>query len=638
MRTEDEPDGKGGKRSRLEAAKEKALNFVDALREPGLVDRDAGSVAMVIAFDSTAEVRETFTGDKVRLRNAIRSIQATDAPTRVEEAVRLARANAPKRIMEFDPKTGEQFSPEGLTASFPLTMHLYSDGQLPDKSKAKPGPEDTIIFNRLGDPKTGNVGIVALRADRAYDNPDKLTIFVGVQSTDVVPRTCDVEFVIEGFTAGISQVSLPAARVVTPTGATAPDAAPATPPAPGNTPPPDAAAPATSIEPATGGVKFDLQRTEGAVVQVRLRTTSGSAEIDAFALDDRAWLVVPPARRLSVACVTKGSYFLTSALAALPLAKLETLTPEQFSQKLAAQQTDQYDVVVLDGWTPPVKPGEPPLPPGRFLVLGAIPGGDIPAPEAPPTAGPILSGPVLIDRGKAGATSIIDWSRDHPALRAVNLDALVIVESRLVEIPRGSPALVAASAETGPAIIDLALKDSRALVVAFNPGDSNWPFDVSFIVFLASGMDYLAGDAGAQIGRMLRPGDVLSDRLPAGTSAATIIPPDNARTKLNTGSDGGYVYGPIPAVGVYRVNWSGAQGPSDLKTDDGVSRWFTANLLDPAESNVAAAEKLSLATQEVRATQATDAARARRYWPWFLLAALGVLMLEWFVYNRKVHV
>jgi len=93
-------------------AKKQALSLVESLREPGLIQRDTADQAMVIAFDSTAEVVQQFTTDKKLLKAAIDSITQTDAPTSLKEAMRLAKAHAPHKIVEGKPV-------EGWTAGFP---------------------------------------------------------------------------------------------------------------------------------------------------------------------------------------------------------------------------------------------------------------------------------------------------------------------------------------------------------------------------------------------------------------------------------------------------------------------------------------------------------------------------------------
>lgn len=102
-----------GALTRLSRAKEAGRRLVDAMREPAFLGGGQADEAMVIAFDTTAEVRQQFTTDKARLRAAIESIEASDAPSRLTEALALARAHLPDRI-QFDDKTGESITVEGV--------------------------------------------------------------------------------------------------------------------------------------------------------------------------------------------------------------------------------------------------------------------------------------------------------------------------------------------------------------------------------------------------------------------------------------------------------------------------------------------------------------------------------------------
>ena len=143
MLATDETDADGGPLSRFDAAKKQATDLVELMREKGFFDTKEADEAMVIAYDTTADVRQTFTGDKRALKRAIESITATEGPTSIEEAMRLARAHAPRRVVEG-------MAIEGLDGGLPLHMHIFSDGRLPDAAKAKPGPEDQIEFHRVG--------------------------------------------------------------------------------------------------------------------------------------------------------------------------------------------------------------------------------------------------------------------------------------------------------------------------------------------------------------------------------------------------------------------------------------------------------------------------------------------------------
>ena len=617
MSSLDEDDGKGGMQSRLDAAKKAALALVNSLREGSLMGRGDADEAMVIVFDVSAEVRQQFTGDKASLRRAIEAIEPSDSPTRIEEAMRLALAHQPRRLVEGK-------AVEGLAGGAPVTFHIYSDGRLPDANSAKPGPENKVVYHRVGKTDAANIGIVSLRADRSFDNPAKLSIHVGLTNNEASVRSVDVELVVDSEVAGIKMTTVNAA--VRDDGSVAPVVTAI----PADSTPTSTPTVVRSMTPGIGGVVFQLDRAEGAVVQVRLRGsgTGQPLEGDVLALDDRAWVVVPPAKRMAVAVVSDKSdrFLLTSVLEGLPLSRLTELTTTQYEDLARQEKLAEYDVVILDGYVP--KPviggdGEPGLPPGRFLLIDGIP--DL--------------GTGLKDGGAGGSAGIIDWARDHPVLRAVSLDSLTLGNSRKVEIAPGSPISVLASADTGPAILELSKADTRALIVTFDIGQSTWPWDAGFVVFFGAAVKYL-GEDGGEAGslRQVQPGAVLSDRLPSDATSVELKGPAELSQRLIPAADGRIVFGPIQKTGVYTVTWTGSPGPTDLKDGDNAVRVYSANLSDGDESNAAATDTIPLASDVVQASGEASANADKRLWPWFILAALAVMMLEWFVYNRKVHV
>jgi hypothetical protein len=473
-----------------------------------------------------------------------------------------------------------------------------------------------IIYHAIGSEKATNIGIVALRAERGFENPSKLTVFVSLCNNDAAPRDVDVELVIDQQTAALRTVTVGGATPSASTPAAAGGAAPTT-------------AQADVIAPGVGGTVFQLDRSEGAIVTINLRRpgTPDPPEGDVLAVDNRATLAVPPAKRLSVAIVTRGSLVLSSLYEGLPVRTTEML-PEKFEQLLKNQQVSDFDVVVLDGYLPTTAVGASGLPPGRFLVLGAVPVA-------------VDGGNGITDKGKGPGAAIIQWSRDHPTLRSVGLENIAIAESRLVEVAPGSATRALALSDKGPAILEITTAESRAIVVPFNPMSSNWPFDVSWVVFNAAAMTYLGEDGAAGGGslRSVQPGQTLSDRLPVGTTSATLEGPGGVSTQLTPAADGQIVFGPIPRTGLYTVVYSGTPGPSDLSLDDGkAARVFTSNLFDLAESDVRTANEVPFASTVATAAEREDSKASRILWPYLLLVALGVVMLEWFIYNRRVHI
>ncbi|MEM7628985.1 MAG: VWA domain-containing protein [Planctomycetota bacterium] len=617
MSATDDPDG----RTRLERAKELALERIDGMAEPDVFTQQLtasrADEAMVVAFDSAGEILSPFTADKARLRDIIRSIEPSETATSIDEAFKLAQAQRPRRILLDDrggtAEQAESVEVEGLVGGPPLSFHLFSDGRVPDlesvilREDAPQAAGDGFEYHTIGEPDAVNIGIVGLRAERDYENPAELSIFVSVQSTDIRPRTIDVELIVDGEgTASVRTLTLPAAEADAQAGG-------------------QSGGQGAGIQtPGSGGLVFTLDRPQGLIASVVLRTGDDPAA-DTLAVDNTGWLVVPPAERISVAVVTRGNFFISEAIAGLPLARLDRLTPSEYDSAIASGSAETYDVVVLDGHIPAGG-----LPPGRFLLMNAVP--------EPPFG--------VLETGTSGTTGILDWSRTHPALRELTLDGLLIARSKQVEVPDESSAIVLAQSAAGPAILELGDADRRALLVTFDVGESNWPFNVSFVVFLASSIDYLGGASGTPgaggASQQLRPGEVLSARLPQGAAGVELVPPPSAGGEsgaqdLSPAGDGSIAFGPVRNTGIFQVRWQGQAGPQDVEDGPRAVRFFAANLLDAEESMTRPAQALPLGSRQVSASSGRATA-VRDYWPWLILAALAIMMLEWWIFNRKVYV
>jgi hypothetical protein len=602
--TDGDPSGKDPSRTRLDQAKARALELVDTLREPGLLDV-SGDEAMVVAFDVTAERLANFTGNKAELRRVIESVRATDAPTRFAPAFATARAFAQPVMVE----DGGQVIPGGAA-----TVHLFSDGRLPDLTSVTPTAEDRLVYYPMGGARSWNVGVVGLRAERGLDEPNQLSVFVSVQNSDARARSTDVQLAVDGRVVGVRELALPAARAE----------------------PGDAGASPQRM-PGVGGVVFTLDRPEGGVLTVQLRTRALVGEEagqaggrDVLASDDFGYLVVPPARRLSVALVTAGNLFLRKALEAQTLARLDVYAPLDAAALFdAGKPVKAYDVYVLDSWLPEVPDGGGPgkagpgLPLARVLAFNVTPGGET----------------GVVDKGAGEATVVLKWDRDHPALRGINLDALAVNPSRAIALPQRGTARVLVEGVSGPLIVECSDPSRRALVATFDlMASGNWMLDLSFFLYVSQGL-WAVAEGGSDSGALrARPGGDVELTLPAGASDARVTLPDSSRAELLVAPDGRAVFGPAVSAGIYTFSWVGNAGAADVSAEGRVRRAISVNLEDAFESDVAAAPPEVLSSRLVGVSEGVDEPGALELWPWLVVVALAVLLVEWWVYHRKATI
>lgn len=598
MRTMDGGDLNGNTVSRLDEAKRRAIEFVETLREPGVFGVSEADRAMVVAFDGTAEMIQPLTSDKRRLREAIESIEATDVPSKLDEPLRLVRAQAPLQATQPE-DMGEAAEPVPGSVG---TIHIFSDGRPEGGDAVDLHAEDEVEFVSLGKSETGNIGITSFDARRQLRDPEEVSVLVGLQSTDRTARAITVELRIDDATLAARRLNLPAATIEQRAS--------------------EFDGPVQVVTPSVNGVEFTIRQPGSAVIEARILDAATAAAPDAFDRDDRAWVVLPGAKRLRLALVTLGSLVLTEALSALPVERVEVFTPDTFAA--IDDPFSRFDVVVLDGWLPPAREGDTlGLPAGNWLVFDAVPQGP--------------SG--LKDLGEGPPTEVVDWRRDHPTLRGLSLSSVRMSASRLVETGEDGSATIIASAGVGPAIVALQSARTRAVVVPWDIDQSNWWLEPSFIVFLGQSVRHVTDGGPGDARQASRPGVSRGELLPIGVESAELRLPDGDRLTVAVDSSGQAVAGPLREVGLYTLAWDGPPGPADSRVGNRSERRFAVNLSSARASDVSPIRELVIRAERI-GDSGLEAGRARvprPLWPWLIVAALAVVMFEWYVYNRKVQ-
>lgn len=584
-------------RTRLEHARDQARRIVRTLnRTQGpwwrfFSPSRRQTRVMLIAMADRAEVLSPFTTNTADLIRAIEAIRPTDASTNLTEALSLAEAYLLGGWTDEKPIPGQE--PSGIV--------LLSDAAFdpPPDIALRTRHIELIPIGRRQD----NVAIVSLRYRRGYEQPEKVSLFVQVENFGPQPIRSDLSVYVDGLLQKVETVELAAARQPGPPPATGP--AVGGPDAPvwhqaGATPvPPTAGAPQPVLSAPTASLSIDLVLNRAAVVEARL------AREDALATDNRAWAVIPPPRRLSVLVVTRGDFFLQRVIRELPLARRVFLTPEQY-ERAADEQIERdgaspYDVVIFD------RHDTQRLPAGSYLFFGGLP-----KVEAIHDAGPVEKFPILW------------WDDAHPVLRDVALEYVFVAKGRRFELPKGAEVL--AEASHGPVIAYYGQRGRQFLIVGFAVPDSTWWNKVSFPIFVYNALTWLGGAGTGQRDAGLKPGQTLTVPVPAGTERVTIIRPDGRRETVRADPDRIARFGDTRRVGVYRIE------PAPTGRDRAA-----VNLADPAESHITPRPPERIGGVTVR-TSAGIQTRMPEVWRWAVAAALALLLIEWYVYTRRVMI
>lgn len=456
----------------------------------------------------------------------------------------------------------------------PPIIELFSDGRINDAQDE--AQRETIRYYPIGSTSSDNVAIAAISVDRPFDRPASVEVFAALVNFNPEPANCDLQLSVDDAARGIQATTIPAATADPATG---------------------------QLVPGRANIVFTpFEQPAAAVIEI------ANLRNDLLPADDVAHLVIPAPKRLRVALVAPNPQrsLIARVLEGMSLEKIEIMSPQRFDSLAAQGGLDAFDVLIFDNCAPSS------MPPARYLTFG----------PTPPVEG-------FTEFGTGGGQVILNTREEHPVLRYVSTDTLFINSSRLLQA--GNDVDVLAEASSGPAVLSVSRGPLQVIHVTFDPLESNWPFQRSFVTFIFNAVDFLGHAGEALSERGLRPGQAIAARLPASATSIHIHTPDGADIPVTTPDPAQFTWGPIRLAGLHTVSWS-ESGESDR-----MQRVFAVNLLSETEGRVDAAPDLILGTETI----AGQGERANTYtaiWPWAVGLCVFILMLEWWVYHRKMSV
>ncbi|MFO0822129.1 MAG: VWA domain-containing protein [Gemmataceae bacterium] len=531
--------------TRLDWAKAEALKQIDAANE--------GDVGMVIAFNRTAEIRQSYTTDGELLRTAVRGVNQSSGQTRLDEALRLVAGLS---------NTGE--STVNVTE-----VHLYSDGGFPTVADFSLTNFELEYHSPPVPEKPNNLGVIRLDATR--DDAGQLSVTATVRNYRDSPAELGARLdVLDGSQAVRSYTR-----------------------------------PVKLNSGESREIEFALPATE-----LPLRVMLEGAN-DSLAMDDVAWVVPGVSRKARVVAIGPENRVLDAFLGSPETTKLAdvrrlgvTELTDAAKYGVPARNGD-FDLVIFDRCTPAE------LPRANTLFIGSRPG-NVGAAAAP------VKNP-----------RIVGWAGGHPVTRGLrDLYAVPIAEAtKFTNLPAGTERLLESEGNVVllAAVPRLPFTD---LVLAFpiidDTGKWNtlWPLEPSFVLFLRNIVRAYGSIREGIATEITRPGEGVTLRSPAG-KPITITTPKGRSETIKPGDRGEASFTDTAELGIY------------IATHGNERHTFAVNLLDAEESDLSPHPSVSIGSQ--MATSGEVRRSTRELWKWAVLAALAVLLAEWWTYASRVR-
>ncbi len=318
--------------------------------------------------------------------------------------------------------------------------------------------------------------------------------------------------------------------------------------------------------------------------------------MDDLPADDVAYALLPERRRARILVVSPGNTYLEASLLLDEYLDVSQIAPG------APLPDGKFDVAILDGVAPPLSDRV-----GAALYLN------------PPAEGsPVPFGASLEDFG------FDTWERKSPVLRFMSMGDIQVSKGHAFKPSPGDKVLGAS--DHGPILVSGARDGHRFLALGFDPRDSDLVLRIAWPLFVLNSINaFIEEDTGYV--SSFRTGDVWHIAVPGSLSTVSLVEPGGVKHAVPV-SDGRAVFrGEV--AGFYKLS-GGA--------DDAPLGEFAANLSDLDESRIQPKKELVLAGKKATAVAIAKVSLRREIWIYLLLAVIGISLVEWITYHRRVTV
>ncbi len=337
-------------------------------------------------------------------------------------------------------------------------------------------------------------------------------------------------------------------------------------------------------------------------LQAGLTLPVSSTYTDYLAEDNRAWAISTDTGMRRVLLMSAGgNLFLEQVLRSLPGVELTVGDTER------GLPANEYDLTVLDGWTPPAPA---PMPKGDLLIVN------------PPESTALYAVGATSDQ-----TTNPTVRREDPRMTFVDFSGVNLLKFKQVRATWAQPLI---SVDGGALLLAGTTEDRQIAILTFDLRDSDLPLQIQYPILMSALLNWFSPqdviDQAAANG--LTVGDSLAITPAADSTSVRITLPDGSTRTLDyQGAPLSFAETTTPGLYTVEVLRDGEVTQTAL---------FAVNLFDAGESDIAPQATITLGATTV--TQTTEAEIGQReYWSLLAGLALLVLLIEWVVYHRRMH-
>jgi Ca-activated chloride channel homolog len=332
------------------------------------------------------------------------------------------------------------------------------------------------------------------------------------------------------------------------------------------------------------------------VIEAKLTLPANSTYVDYLPGDNTAWAVSADAGARSVLLMSEGNLFLEQVLRSLPSVDL---TEGDITRGVPNQD---YDLTIFDGWMPDT------LPQSDLMFVN------------PPASNALFAVGASSDQITNPRVQ-----RDDPRMTYVDFTNVNILAFKQVAANWADPLV---SVDGGALLLAGETGGRQVSILTFDLRDSDLPLQIQWPILMSSLLNWYSPENLVSVPDGLKVGGSLAITPLADTSTVRVTLPDGSTRDLAyTGAPLSFADTAQP--GIYTV-----EAFSDSAARQSAS--FAVNLFDAGESDITPRATFTLGDTVV--TQAQEAEIGQReYAPLLVLAALLVLLIEWYAYHRRLR-